>query len=289
MNAEATGMKNEVTTMFSKVFTLTNQKGGVGKTSSALNLGAALSISGKKVLIIDNDPQGNLTAALGYTPAEQSRTLSNLLLAAIDYPEDLELHLQRAILHTDSGVDLIPANRRLADAAARLQVMQLSQYNAVGDVDRACEKVMASLLEPLRPKYDYIIIDCGLKHELLTVNALAASDYCIIPVQAHFLASEGIPDVLELVKSVRMKFNPDLKIAGILLTMYQSRPQLCQSVKASVGEIYGEAFHVFQRPIEYSIKVAECPAAGQSIFEYAPKNAAAESYRSLAEEVLCLG
>ena len=289
MNAEATGMKNEVTTMFSKVFTLTNQKGGVGKTSSALNLGAALSISGKKVLIIDNDPQGNLTAALGYTPAEQSRTLSNLLLAAIDYPEDLELHLDRTVIHTDSGVDLIPANRRLADAAARLQVMQLSQYNAVGDVDRACEKVMASLLEPLRPKYDYIIIDCGLKHELLTVNALAASDYCIIPVQAHFLASEGIPDVLELVKSVRMKFNPDLKIAGILLTMYQSRPQLCQSVKSSVGQIYGEAFHVFQRPIEYSIKVAECPAAGQSIFEYAPKNAAAESYRSLAEEVLCLG
>ena len=272
-----------------RVISVTNQKGGVGKTSSALNLGAALSISGKKVLIIDNDPQGNLTAALGYTPAEQSRTLSNLLLAAIDYPEDLELHLDRTVIHTDSGVDLIPSNRRLADAAARLQVMQLSQYNAVGDVDRACEKVMASLLEPLRPKYDYIIIDCGLKHELLTVNALAASDYCIIPVQAHFLASEGIPDVLELVKSVRMKFNPDLKIAGILLTMYQSRPQLCQSVKSSVGEIYGEAFHVFQRPIEYSIKVAECPAAGQSIFEYAPKNAAAESYRSLAEEVLCLG
>ena len=272
-----------------RVISVTNQKGGVGKTSSALNLGAALSISDKKVLIIDNDPQGNLTAALGYTPAEQSRTLSNLLLAAIDYPEDLELHLDRTVIHTDSGVDLIPANRRLADAAARLQVMQLSQYNTVGDVDRACEKVMASLLEPLRPKYDYIIIDCGLKHELLTVNALAASDYCIIPVQAHFLASEGIPDVLELVKSVRMKFNPDLKIAGILLTMYQSRPQLCQSVKTSVDEIYGEAFHVFQRPIEYSIKVAECPAAGQSIFEYAPKNAAAESYRSLAEEVLCLG
>ena len=144
------------------------------------------------------------------------------------------------------------------------------------------------MLEPLKPLYDYIIIDCGLKHELLTVNALAASDYCIIPVQAHFLASEGIPDVLELVKSVQAKFNPSLKIAGILLTMYQSRPQLCQSVKASVSEIYGETFHVFQRPIEYSIKVAECPAIGQSIFEYAPKNAAAESYRSLAEEVLGL-
>lgn len=275
--------------MSCNVISLTNQKGGVGKTSSSLNLGAALTIEGKSVLLIDNDPQGNLTAALGYTPAEQSRTLANLLLAAIDYPEDLEFHLQRAVLHTDNGLDLIPANRRLADAAARLQVMQMSQYNAVGDVDRACEKVMSMLLEPLKPQYDYIIIDCGLKHELLTVNALAASDYCIIPVQAHFLASEGIPDVLELVKSVQAKFNPVLKIAGILLTMYQSRPQLCQSVKASVAEVYGEDYHVFQRPIEYSIKVAECPAAGQSIFEYAPKNAAAESYRSLAEEVLGLG
>lgn len=275
--------------MSCKIFSLSNQKGGVGKTSTTLNLGAALNAAGKKVALLDNDAQGNLTAALGYTPAEQSRTLANLLLAAIDYPEDLDLHLQRTVIHTDSGLDLIPANRRLADAAARLQVMQLSQYNAVGDVDRACEQVMAALLEPLKPLYDYIIIDCGLKHELLTVNALAASDYCIIPVQAHFLASEGIPDVLELVKSVQAKFNPFLKIAGILLTMYQSRPQLCQSVKASVGEIYGETFHVFQRPIEYSIKVAECPAAGQSIFEYAPKNTAAESYRSLAEEVLDLG
>ena len=275
--------------MLCNVLSISNQKGGVGKTSSALNLGAALNIAGKKALLIDNDPQGNLTAALGYTPAEQPRTLANLLLAAIDYPEDLELHLQRAILHMESGIDLIPANRRLADAAARLQVMQLSQYNAVGDVERASEKVMASLLEPLRVQYDYIIIDCGLKHELLTVNALAASDYCIVPVQAHFLASEGIPDVLELVKSVQTKFNPGLKIAGILLTMYQSRPQLCQSVKASVSEVYGEDFHLFRRPIEYSIKVAECPAAGQSIFEYAPKNAAAESYRSLAEEVLKLG
>lgn len=275
--------------MSCKIFSLSNQKGGVGKTSTTLNLGAALNAAGKKVVLLDNDAQGNLTAALGYTPAEQSRTLANLLLSAIDYPEDLDLHLQRTVIHTDSGLDLIPANRRLADAAARLQVMQLSQYNAVGDVDRACEQVMAALLEPLKPLYDYIIIDCGLKHELLTVNALTASDYCIIPVQAHFLASEGIPDVLELVKSVQAKFNPSLKIAGILLTMYQSRPQLCQSVKASVSEIYGEAFHVFQRPIEYSIKVAECPAAGQSIFEYAPKNAAAESYRSLAEEVLGLG
>ncbi len=271
------------------VISVTNQKGGVGKTTTVLNLGAALCAMGKKVALIDNDPQGNLTAGLGYTPAEQSRTLTNLLLASIDYPEDIAFHLQKAVIHTDTGVDLIAANRRLADAAARLQVMQLSQYNAVGDAERTCESVMVGLLEHLRSSYDYILIDCGLKHELLTVNALVASDYCIIPVQAHFLASEGIPDVLELVKSVREKFNPRLQIAGILLTMYQSRPQLCRSVRESVGEVYGESFRIFDRPIEYSIKVAECPAAGQSIFDYAPKNAAADSYRSLAEEVLRLG
>ena len=272
-----------------KIVAITNFKGGVGKTATALNLGAALSDAGKKVLLIDNDPQGNLTAALGYTPAEQKRTLANLLLAAIDYPEDLEIHLERGILHTGSGLYLIPANRRLADAAARLQVMQISQYNAVGDADRVCEKVMDSLMPFLRDAYDYIIIDCGLKHELLTVNALAASNYCIIPVQSHFLASEGVPDVLDMVRSVKKKFNPRLEVAGILLTMYQARPQLCRSVRESVVDLYGGSYHVFERPIEYSIKVAECPAAGQSIFEYAPKNAAAESYRSLAREVLRLG
>ena len=272
-----------------KTISITNQKGGVGKTATALNLGAALSVAGKKVLLIDNDPQGNLTAALGYTPAEQKRTLANLLLAAIDYPEDLEIHLERSILHTRNGLFLIPANRRLADAAARLQVMQISQYNAVGDADQVCEKVMDSLMSFLRDAYDYIIIDCGLKHELLTVNALAASDYCIIPVQSHFLASEGVPDVLDMVRSVKKKFNPRLEVAGILLTMYQARPQLCRSVRESVVDLYGGSYHVFERPIEYSIKVAECPAAGQSIFEYAPKNAAAESYRSLAREVLRLG
>ena len=272
-----------------KIVAITNFKGGVGKTATALNLGAALSDAEKKVLLIDNDPQGNLTAALGYTPAEQKRTLANFLLAAIDYPEDLEIHLERGILHTGSGLSLIPANRRLADAAARLQVMQLSQYNAVGDTERSCEKVMDSLMPFLRDAYDYIIIDCGLKHELLTVNALAPSDYCIIPVQSHFLASEGVPDVLDMVRSVKERFNPSLEVAGILLTMYQTRPQLCRSVRESVVDIYGDSYHVFERPIEYSIKVAECPAAGQSIFEYAPKNAAADSYRSLAREVLRLG
>ena len=167
--------------------------------------------------------------------------------------------------------------------------MQISQYKAVNESERCAEKMLAQVLEPLRDVYDYIIIDCGLKQELLTVNALSASDYCIIPVQSHFLASEGIPDVLDMVCSVQKHFNLGLKIAGILLTMYQSRLQLCKSVQQSVREIYGDDLHVFDRPIEYTIRIAECPMAGMSILDYEPGNPAAESYRNLASEVLRLG
>ena len=157
-----------------KVISITNQKGGVGKTTSVLNLAVALHAIGKKVLMVDNDHQGNLTAAVGLTPAEQKYTLTNLLLAAIDYSENITIHIQRTLLPIKDGLDLIPANRRLADAAARLQVMQLSQYNAVGNSARYCEKVMSELLLSVPNEYDYIIIyiiiDCGLQHELFIIN-----------------------------------------------------------------------------------------------------------------------
>lgn len=154
------------------IIAITNSKGGVGKTTTALNLGAALAAEGQKVLLIDNDPQGNLTAALGYTAGEMKHTLASLLLAAIDYPEDIAQHLQKAILHSNTGMDIISANRRLADAAARLQIMQLSQYQPYGDSGRSCETMLKHITDALRDTYHYIIIDCGLKHELLTVNAL---------------------------------------------------------------------------------------------------------------------
>ena len=139
------------------VIAITNSKGGVGKTTTALNLGAALAAKEKKVLLVDNDPQGNLTAALGYTPGEQRNSLAKLLLVQIDSPKDLPLHLPRSVIHTEVGMDLIPANKRLADAAARLQVMQLSQYNTAREAETLCEEVMDKLLDALREQYDY----CG--------------------------------------------------------------------------------------------------------------------------------
>ena len=252
-----------------RIIAITAQKGGSGKTTNALNIGTGLSYLGKKVLLIDMDPQASLTDGLGVIPEECKRSVADVLLRKLTIP-DVAVKINR-------NLDLVPASDELTGL----------EISLADHKDRNIR--LSAALDRVKAQYDYIIIDCGLKHELLTVNALAAADYCIIPVQAHFLASEGIPDVLEMVRNVQNRFNPDLKIAGILLTMYQSRPQLCQSVRSSVGEIYGDSIHVFDRPIEQTIKVAECPAAGMSILDYAPKNPAADSYRSLAQEVLRLG
>ena len=253
-----------------RVIAVANQKGGVGKSTTAINLSACLAEKEKKVLTIDMDPQGNTTSGLGVDKNNVENTLYELLLGEAETKNTI-------VKDVVENVDLIPSNVNLSGAEIELIGVDEKEY------------ILKKIIDKVRRKYDYIIIDCGLKQELLTVNALSASDYCIIPVQSHFLASEGIPDVLDMVHSVQKHFNPGLKIAGILLTMYQSRPQLCKSVQQSVREVYGDDLHVFDRPIEYTIRIAECPMAGMSILDYEPGNPAAESYRNLASEVLRLG
>ena len=216
------------------------------------------------------DPQGNTTSGLGVDKNQAENTVYELILDESELSECIYPSVME-------NLSVIPSNINLSGAEIELIGFENKEY------------LLKSKLDMIRSDYDYIIIDCGLKQELLTVNALSASDSCIIPVQSHFLASEGIPDVLDMVRSVQKRFNPELKIAGLLLTMYQSRPQLCKSVQQSVREVYGDDLHVFDRPIEYTIRIAECPMAGMSILDYEPGNPAAESYRQLAAEVLQLG
>lgn len=264
---------------------ITNSKGGVGKTTTCANLGAALAAAGKRVLLVDNDPQGDLTKVMRADPKSLKYTLANLMNAVLDDTE-FELFAERAVVQRE-GVHYIPANSKLAAVSSLLVALQMSSRYRGGDSSGTpCELVMAHVLTYFQDRYDYILIDCGHSMDLLTINALAAADQAIVPVQAHYLAMEDMADTLEVIKTIRQGINPALTVGGILLTMYQGRTNLCRSIQDEIQAGYGNAFTVFSAPIDFSIRVAEHPIDAASIFEYEPTNPAAKAYSAVAQEVL---
>ena len=249
-----------------------NQKGGTGKTTTCENLGVGLAMEGKKVLLVDADPQGSLTVSMGWQdPDALPPTLSTLMQKAMN---DQCIPPGEGILHHAEGVDLIPANIELAGLEVAL----------VNTMSR--EKVMKQVLESAKREYDYILIDCTPSLGMLTVNALAAADSALIPVQAQYLSAKGLEQLLQTVQKVRRQINPKLKIEGILLTMTDSRTIYGQQISNLIRQAYGRHLKVFDQTIPRSVRAAEISAVGKSIFQHDPKGKVAEAYKSLTEEVM---
>lgn len=254
-----------------KVIAIANQKGGVGKTTSSVNLGMGLAREGKRVLMVDSDPQGNLTTSLGYEePDELSYTLSNLLLAGIGHEK---CPIDRVILHSKEGVDLIPGNIELS----AVEVLMMPAVSR--------EFIMAECLEQLQDQYDYVIIDCMPSLGIITLNALVAADSVLIPVQAAYLPVKGLEQLLQTITSVKKRLNRALRIEGILLTMVNARTHYAQDISDYVKEHYGE-LGVYETVIPESVKASEASAVGESLFTYSPKHKVTQAYAQIVKEVL---
>ena len=254
------------------VLAVSNQKGGTGKTTTCENLGIGLAQEGKKVLLVDTDPQASLTVALGYPrPDDLSFTLSDAMEKIMT---EQPIAPGEGLLHHPEGVDLMPANIMLSG-------LEVSLVNAMNR-----EKILKQYLDTVRREYDFILLDCMPSLGMLTVNALAAADQVLIPVQAQYLSAKGLEQLLQTINKVRRQINPKLKIEGILLTMVDSRTNYAKEISALIREAYGSNIKVFSTDIPRSVRAAEISAEGRSIFEHDPKGKVAEAYRVLTKEVL---
>lgn len=255
-----------------KVLALCSQKGGVGKTTSCVNLAVGLAKAGKKVLVIDNDPQGSMTASLGYhNPDELPITLATILTKIV---EDELFENTLGILHHQEGIDLIPANIELSG-------MEVSLVNIMSR-----ELVLKQYIERMREEYDYILIDCMPSLGMLTINAVAAADSILIPVQAAYLPVKGLEQLIKTIGKVKRQINPRLEIEGILMTMVDSRTTYARDISKLLIENYGSRVRIFNSSIPMSVRAAEISAEGTSIYKHDPNGKVAKAYQSLTEEVL---
>ena len=255
------------------VFCIANQKGGVGKTTTAAALAEGLSEYHKRVLLVDWDPQGSLTITMGLNPDNLKHTLYDALAATIRNNESPSI--RDIIVQTGNpNIDLAPSNIELSQA----------ELDLVPAFTR--ELVLKEMLEPVRGSYDYILLDCLPSLGLLTINALSAADKVIIPLQADFLAMKGLAQLLSTIIRVKDRINPALEISGILFTMTHSRALHSKEVMDVTKRAFGNKIRVFEAVIPTSVRFKEAPAAGQSILSYAPKSDGANAYRLLTKEVM---
>lgn len=249
-----------------KVLALCNQKGGVGKTTSAINLGAALAECGRRVLLVDFDPQGALSVGLGVQPHQLDRTIYNVIM-------ERSATIEETVLRTCvEDMDLLPSNIDLSAAEVQL----------VSEVGR--EHTLSRALRPVLDHYDYILIDCQPSLGLLTVNALAAADGMIIPLECEFFSLRGVALLIDTIEKVRERLNPKLEISGILATMYDPRTLHSREVLARVVEAFGDI--VYDTVINRTVRFPETTVAGEPITVWAPRSGGAKAYRALAREVI---
>lgn len=258
-----------------KVIAIVNQKGGVGKTTTALNLGVGLAREEKKVLLIDADPQGDLTTSLGYRDTDSyevtlNRVMQEVIKGTLDEP-------RQGIIHNGEGVDLMPSNIELASMEMQL-IAVMSR-----------EKILKSYIDQVKDNYDYVLIDCMPSLGMLTINSLVAADSVIIPVQTHYLSAKGMTQLFETIGKIKREINPKLKVEGIVLTLVDGRTNFSKKLSDLIRNDYGSKCRVFRSEIPIAVKAVETTAVGKSIYAYDKGSPVAKAYSELTREVIAGG